>query len=116
MGYRSGDKLGRLPLPLGEGWGEGLRSLDKPRTPSPQLSPQPKSDISDFGQSKVPNSGKPEFGWGEGAHRDYCAVIESHSAVPPSAAAGRLSVYAGCFARCANNSALTRSGAWSAAK
>jgi DNA helicase-2/ATP-dependent DNA helicase PcrA len=28
-------------------------------------SPQPKSDISDLGQSKVPNSGKPEFGWGE---------------------------------------------------
>jgi DNA helicase-2/ATP-dependent DNA helicase PcrA len=28
-------------------------------------SPQPKSDISDFGQSNVPNSGKPEFGWGE---------------------------------------------------
>ena len=24
---------------------------------------QPKSDVSDFGQSKVPNSGKPEFGW-----------------------------------------------------
>src|SRR3989442_12777145 len=32
-------------------------------------SPQPKSDLSDFGQSKRPNSGKPEFGWGEGAHR-----------------------------------------------
>ena len=28
-------------------------------------SPQPKSDISDFGQLIVPNSGKPEFGWGE---------------------------------------------------
>src|SRR6266436_9008509 len=28
-------------------------------------SPQPKSDLSDFGQSKRPNSGKPEFGWGE---------------------------------------------------
>src|SRR5258708_13500662 len=28
-------------------------------------SPQPKSDISDFGQLMVPNSGKPEFGWGE---------------------------------------------------
>jgi hypothetical protein len=24
--------------------------------------PHPKSDISDFGHSKVPNSGKPEFG------------------------------------------------------
>src|SRR5215831_13328192 len=38
-------------------------------TPSPQPSPQPKSDLSDFGHLKVPNSGKPEFGWGEGAHR-----------------------------------------------
>src|SRR5712672_381092 len=28
-------------------------------------SPQPKSDLSDFGQSKIPNSGKPEFGRGE---------------------------------------------------
>src|SRR6266567_6375595 len=28
-------------------------------------SPLPKSDLSDFGQSKRPNSGKPEFGWGE---------------------------------------------------
>jgi excinuclease ABC subunit B len=35
---------------------------------SPQTdvtSPQPKSDLSDFGHSKVPNSGKPEFGRGE---------------------------------------------------
>ncbi|HYZ43963.1 MAG TPA: hydantoinase/oxoprolinase family protein [Xanthobacteraceae bacterium] len=30
-------------------------------TQSPSL-PQPKSDLSDFGQLKVPNSGKPEFG------------------------------------------------------
>ena len=36
-------------------------------TPSPQPSPQSKSDISDFDRSKIPNSGKPEFGWGEGA-------------------------------------------------
>jgi len=28
---------------------------------------EPKSDLSDFGQFKVPNSGKPEFGWGGGA-------------------------------------------------
>ena len=26
----------------------------------------PKSDLSDFGRFKVPNSGKPEFGAGEG--------------------------------------------------
>ncbi len=37
------------------------------RTPKP--SPQPKSDLSDFGHSKAPNSGKPEFGRGEGAER-----------------------------------------------
>jgi DNA helicase-2/ATP-dependent DNA helicase PcrA len=36
-------------------------------------SPQSKSDVSDFDQSKVPNSGKPEFG-GEGAR---CAVPRS---------------------------------------
>jgi len=37
-----------------------------PLTPSPQ----PKSDISDFGQSKEqPNSDKSEFGWGEGGVR-----------------------------------------------
>src|SRR5262249_9127042 len=28
------------------------------------IPPQPKSDISDLGHLKVPNSGKPEFGWG----------------------------------------------------
>ena len=27
---------------------------------------QPKSDVSDFGQLKVPNSGKPELGWVRG--------------------------------------------------
>src|SRR5258708_6616065 len=32
-------------------------------------SPQPKSDISDFGQLMVPNSGKPEFGQGRGEER-----------------------------------------------
>src|SRR5436305_9983116 len=35
-----GSRLDLLPLPLGEGWGEGLRSLDSPVTPSPQPSPQ----------------------------------------------------------------------------
>ena len=30
--------------------------------PAPQPSPEPKSDISDFGQLQMPNSGKPEFG------------------------------------------------------
>src|SRR5437868_5614221 len=32
------------------------------------ISPQPKSDLSDFGQSKRPNLGKPEFGWERSAH------------------------------------------------
>ena len=38
------------------------------QTPSPLTlpSPLPKSDVSDFGQPAMPNSGKPEFGWGEG--------------------------------------------------
>src|SRR5438132_9236400 len=36
-----------------------------PASAAGSTSPQPKSDLSDFGQSKVPNSGKPEFGWGE---------------------------------------------------
>jgi hypothetical protein len=35
-------------------------------SPLTQPSPHPKSDISDFGPHKMPNSGKPEFGWGEG--------------------------------------------------
>ena len=30
------------------------------------LSPQPKSDVSDFGQLLMPNSGKPELGAGRG--------------------------------------------------
>ena len=44
--------------------------------PSPQPS-QPKSDISDFGHSIRPNSGKPEFGCkrGEGAHRVCGAAL-----------------------------------------
>jgi DNA helicase-2/ATP-dependent DNA helicase PcrA len=47
---------------------------------SSATSPQPKSDISDFGQLKVPNSGKPEFGGGEGAER---SVWPRHSISSP---------------------------------
>ena len=47
-------------LRLGEGWGEGLKSLDRVRTPSPQPSPQ----------------------GGEGAHRDRGAVMHSHNQSP----------------------------------
>jgi hypothetical protein len=55
--------LGALPLPIwGEGWGEGVPGkTERPKPLTPSLS-QPKSDLSDFGQLKVPNSGKPEFG------------------------------------------------------
>src|SRR6266478_4297562 len=47
-------------------------------------SPQPKSDISDFGHLRVPNSGKPEFGWGEGwgegnnLGRSYLRSLPAH--------------------------------------
>jgi hypothetical protein len=46
---------------------------------APSLSLQPKSDVSDFGQSiKRPNSGKPEFGCKRG--RGRCgAVLETES-------------------------------------
>src|SRR5258708_26105460 len=54
----------RGPLPpslAGEGWGGGGKARILLRTPS--LSLQPKSDVSDFGQSiKRPNSDKPKFG------------------------------------------------------
>jgi len=52
-------------------------------------SPLPKSDISDFGQLKVPNSRKPEFGWGEVGMGASCAPIpgegvrNQHGAWPP---------------------------------
>jgi hypothetical protein len=48
--------------------GEGFFATDNPlthhrvRQHRAALS-QPKSDSSDFGRLKVPNSGKPEFGW-----------------------------------------------------
>src|SRR5215467_9441347 len=32
---------------------------------------QPKSDLSDFGRLRVPNSGKPEFGWERGGVRGF---------------------------------------------
>ena len=38
---------------------------------------QPKSDVSDFGQLEVPNSGKPEFGW-EREHTEPAAIFEVH--------------------------------------
>ena len=52
--------------------------IDRPQPLTPALS-QPKSDISDFGPLKVPNSGKPEFGCeerGEGARGRACKNAE----------------------------------------
>jgi len=43
--------------------GPGYRMFTKRATIS-VIPPQPKSDISDLGHLRVPNSGKPEFGWG----------------------------------------------------
>src|SRR5712692_136519 len=48
--------------------GKRAHLLERVPTKSTQpllTSPQPKSDVSDLGHFKVPNSGKPEFGWGE---------------------------------------------------
>jgi hypothetical protein len=40
---------------------------------------QPKSDISDFGDIRVPNSGKPEFGWERGGVRGFAlSMINGH--------------------------------------
>ncbi len=55
------------PPPAGEG-GEGA-GLAHARVASPSLSLQPKSDLSDFGQSIVPKSGKPDFGCKRGRGR-----------------------------------------------
>jgi hypothetical protein len=47
--------------------GEGVTILRESSAPSPRPSPQSKSDVSDFDHVlECPNSGKPEFGWGEG--------------------------------------------------
>src|SRR5262249_32398712 len=51
--------LPNVEAPQGEGWGEGLRSLDSSVSPSPQPSPQTE----------------------EGAHRNRCAIIDTHCAI-----------------------------------
>ena len=55
------------PRLRGEGWGEGdspsTQAVESPPHPLASLATsQPKSDLSDFGHSTKPNSGKPEFG------------------------------------------------------
>jgi hypothetical protein len=61
--------------PKAAGWGDINKSHGCAVSPPPDrfrfakavdLPPQPKSDLSDFGHLKMPNSGKPEFGWGGG--------------------------------------------------
>src|SRR5258708_2245031 len=52
--------LGLLPLPLGEGWGEGLGSIDRPGAPSPRPSPRR----------------------GEGVHRACGSLIASLTKLP----------------------------------
>src|SRR5262249_61634319 len=82
--------------PLGELWPEGATSFPPPLagegqgggmqydrafqvTPSPPL--QPKSDVSDFGQSiEGPNSGKPEFGCKRGREQtEHVARVDCTS-------------------------------------
>src|SRR5262249_26973751 len=48
---RPHDICGLLPLPEGEGWGEGLQTIDRCDPPHPHALP-PKSYISDFGINK----------------------------------------------------------------
>src|SRR5437870_10491655 len=66
---RPSHDCGRLPRPCGaRRERSGVRGYKLSRGPIPltQPSPQPKSDVSDFGHViKWPNSGKPEVGLGE---------------------------------------------------
>jgi hypothetical protein len=50
---------------------------------------QPKSDVSDFGRLRVPNSGKPEFGWERGGVRGYDLSIDLNPLTPTLSPAGR---------------------------
>src|SRR5262245_30585458 len=50
---------------------------------------QPKSDVSDFGRSKVPNSGKPEFGWERGGVMGYKLSRGMYPLTPTLSPAGR---------------------------
>jgi pyruvate dehydrogenase E2 component (dihydrolipoamide acetyltransferase) len=63
----------------------------EPVSPSPGPSPQSKSDTSDIDHSKIPNSGKPEFGRGEGAgpavpQAQRSSPLPSGERSPPKAA------------------------------
>jgi hypothetical protein len=54
--------------------GEGVQIYRETLTPHPSLS-QPKSDLSDLGRLKVPNSGKPEFGGRESRPSSRSTVV-----------------------------------------
>jgi 5-oxoprolinase (ATP-hydrolysing) len=71
------------PPPLaGEGQGGGMRQGSRDHAPSPPL--QPKSDVSNFGQSmKRPNSGKPEFGGKRGREPAAASGVISDSSDTP---------------------------------
>src|SRR5260370_41651131 len=98
----------RGPLPpslAGEGGGGGGKARILLRTPS--LSLQPKSDVSDFGQSiKRPNSDKPKFGCRRGGGRSGAATTSGRSDVcaSPSSCPPR----AGQLARGPNRPGLRR--------
>src|SRR5919205_2521305 len=61
--------------PFGERVGvRGIQNYRRPKPLTPPLS-HPKSDLSDFGRLKVPNSGKPEFG-GRGSRSSLLLVCD----------------------------------------
>jgi len=66
---------------LGQSTSAPRSAAASPRAPLP--SPQPKSDLSDFGPLKEPNSGRPEFVRGEGGERSEPGEGEASSAETP---------------------------------
>src|SRR3989442_15156226 len=79
------------------------RPLRRPSGSMPTLRTPPKSDISDFGHSIVPNSGKPEFG---------CVGIEPQSIELASGPARRLGTKRQTWTTSLGNSAMRqRAGA-----
>jgi hypothetical protein len=73
-----------LPLPVLNGERGGVRGgVQLERLCPPPQPPQPKSDVSDFGQPlEGPNSGRPEFGCAKSGEREprgvRCTVMGKH--------------------------------------
>lgn len=72
----------------GSGSGEGETLSRETGAPSPQPSPALKSDVSDLSNVRMPNSGKPEFGLGEGGTaqaervlRNICCVGDDDQSI-----------------------------------